>query len=78
MTTTPEEQADLEKLKADIQQEKLQTWTLMKEMLTMDIAQLAACGHRNGNAQAVFDTMKGSLHRVQQLEKAFLKKWPDK
>ncbi len=76
-TITPEEQADINVLKAEIVREKQSTYDYCKLLLSMPPDQLIKCGHRNGNDKAVADTLRASLTRVEKLSKAFLKKWPD-
>ena len=77
MSMSEAEQCDLLKLKTDIEREKHITWDYCKLLLRMDATQLLYAGHRNGNAQAVADTMKRSVERVEKLNKDYIKKYPD-
>lgn len=77
MTIDPAEQADLDKMKSAILEEKLSCFDLMTEFARMDATSLSHCGHRNGLAAALESTLKSSLSRIKKLNDAHIHKYPD-
>jgi hypothetical protein len=74
--TSPEEQADLDKLK--LEQDKLvqQNFRWMQELLRMDEAQLKQCGHKSLGA-ALEHTMRDTIKKIGKETQKFLAAWPD-
>lgn len=76
MTTSPEEQADLDKLHADQAKECEDFSSSIRMYLEMDETMLKHSGHKTNEA-AVFYAAKQHIKRMDNLVKQHLKKWPD-
>ena len=70
-------QNDLAILKSEIQTIKLQTFTLMQNLLSYTPEQLPKIGHKHGVAEALASSMTYALRQITKLEKEYLKKYPD-
>jgi len=85
MTISPEEQADLDKLKADQAHERELYFGMARDILRADEAQLASMGQRRlgdvtidvVRAIALKSYTESTLKKIDKLAKDFLKKWPD-
>jgi hypothetical protein len=77
MPTTPEEEADLVKLRAAQKEAKLRCYDYMKHLSRCTEEQLLQSGHRNGVGQALLDTLKSTEKGLKKLIDDHLKKYPD-
>lgn len=74
---SPEEAQAVVELKAKIAAEQIRAWNYLRSLNRMDTRQLTDCGYRNGNAEAMRKAFNDSVDRVNKLELAFLRAYPD-
>jgi hypothetical protein len=76
MTISALEQADVDKLKKESDEKKIQAFDYMRSISMLDEAGLKNCGFKSkeeGYAWSFNQTNK----QILELQKAFFKKWPD-
>lgn len=74
---SPAEQKDLDELKAKVVELKLACFDWQVEISKMSEKEQITCGHRFGTAQAVYTILLDNRKKIANLDKAYLKKWPD-
>lgn len=76
MTITPEEQKDLDKLKADQAHTREVAFMMFRDILRMDEAQLRIIGQKTIEG-AIVSNVKSYLKDLDRLVQAHIKKYPD-
>ena len=76
MAISPEEQADVDALKAKHIKIKLSAFDMMHEFTRMSPESLVHTGHKTVEAALLY-TMKEALKSVKKEGADFIKKWPD-
>lgn len=72
----PEEQVDLDKMKAEIQGIKLRAYDFMHEAIRFDDNDLKHSGHKSVGDALIY-AVKRAEKDILKVPKDFLRKWPD-
>jgi hypothetical protein len=76
--TSPQEQLDLDTMKAKIQEIELNSFRLLKTLNTLPRVQLDSAGYKGKtNAEAMQMAFRDSLAKIDRVQKEFVKKYPD-
>lgn len=75
-TISDAERVDIETLQEAVKSAKIRAYDLMREFMRMDSQQLEHCGHKSV-ASAMEATMARTAQEIRNLDKAYLRKWPD-
>ena len=73
---SPEEQTDLDKMKAEVTKIEHETFYVMREFMRMTPEELKTCGHHSISSALEY-SMNDAIKRCKKLNNAFIAKYPD-